>query len=48
VFEEGKSFAEVQEAKIKLLTELDPRECIFRVIKNDKFLDPMKLVTTTI
>ncbi len=48
VFESGKQFAEIEEKKIELLTESNPRECIFRVVQDGNYMRPMKAGTVDI
>jgi hypothetical protein len=45
VFERDKSFDEIEEKKLELLTESNPRECIFRVMQKGKFTRPVKACT---
>ncbi len=48
VFESGKSFAEIDEKRIEVLTEANPRECIFRVVQENKYTRPLKARTVDV
>lgn len=45
VFESGKSFVEIEEKKLEILTESNPRDCVFRVVQHGKFTRPLKART---
>jgi hypothetical protein len=48
VFEKEKTFNEIEEKKLQLLTEINPRECIFRVVQNDGYIRPIKARTVDV
>lgn len=45
IFELEKTYAEVEEKKLSLLTDIHPRECVFRVMQKDRFVKPAKAFT---
>jgi len=45
VFEKEKAFAKVEDMKTDMLTKSDPRECVFRVMQNERLMRPMKART---
>ncbi len=45
IFETGKSFAEIEEKKMEILTESHPRECVVRIMQNGSFAKPIKVRT---
>lgn len=44
----GKKFEELKDKEIKLLTSLNPREVVARIMKDDKYFLPIKLKTISI
>lgn len=48
VFEKDKSFDEIEEKKLELLTESNPRDCVFRVMQKGNFTRPVKARTVDV